>query len=167
MWLSFTKSTPVCMALFLFHLLLSVVLGGQNLAFPDSSMTGNRKRQKSCHTCNPVVLNLLISQCPRKYPKSSDVRMNWSSQALTFLLRSSGLPVELAPLSPGLRHVLGLTATFPADQRRFYVNCQKRHSILISPESGGFLNCQEMKSIDVKSCYLDLFWLTQNKEKQE
>lgn len=44
------------MSLFLFPLLLLVVLGGQNLTFPDCSPPGNRK--KSCNTGSPIVLNL-------------------------------------------------------------------------------------------------------------
>lgn len=100
------------MSLFLFSLLLSVVLGGQNLAFPDYSLAGNRPSQKSCNTGSPVVLNLWISECPRKCQRSSDVLMSWASQPLTFLLCSSGLLGDLASLSLGLRHAFGLTATF-------------------------------------------------------
>lgn len=160
------------MSLFLFSLLLSVVLGGQNLAFPDYSLAGNRPSQKSCNTGSPVVLNLWISEYPRKCQRSSNVLMSWASQPLTFLLCSSGLPGDPASLSLGLRHAFGLTATFSADQGRFSVKCQQRHRILQSvlrgaAYTGGFLNRQEMQSVDVKSWHLGLFWFRQTKEMQE
>lgn len=152
-----------CITLFLFDLLLSVVLGGQNLAFPDSSVTGNRKRQKSCHTGNPVVLNLWISQCPRKYPKSSAVLMNWSSQPLTFLLCSSGLPGELAPLSLGLRHVLGLTACWLKE-----ILCKLSKEAQYPHQSWEW-RLPELPGNEEHRCEIllpHLFWLMQNKEKQ-